>query len=260
MVEQTVKYALYSDDKYNILKKYIGWLLISFTPFIIQLGNIYPDYIKKRPALLFFTDELMISLSIFIFGVFFLIPILLSFCNKKKTVNKRPLYFVKNTFILILCWSLMIIPAFHIFLDISVYTNVEKHLYNETMTQLTNISDNKAIPVSMKGNIKRITFVTFRKHVSFMIPDEFLKNDTWEKVNKECNIDLQSSIKCKDLHYSGIFNIKKIKLLKHLTYAWSPEMPYTFILADNDIAKSMILKEAKMNIKNIPIKPVKIIK
>ena len=71
---------------------------------------------------------------------------------------------------------------------------------------------------------------------------------------------MQSSTKCKDLHYSGIFNIKKIKLLKHLTYAWSPEMPYTFILADNDIAKSMILKEAKMNIKNIPIKPVKIIK
>lgn len=236
----------------------LGWVLIGLSPILIAVGEVFPAQVKATPYLLYFIDSLLIVLSFFILCLGFLLPTLFKLCNKipfwqQLNPNEISLIYIRNAFIYIVVWSLMILPAFHLYLDIHHYTIIMEHTKHKAEEEIVKIDQPTQNP-ELKMQLLRTITVVYRKNIGLYIPDDFLSLDTWNKLPLKCKTNTLSEV-CPNLKSHAKFSLNKISEFKHLTFWWKPAISIDFVIPENDLAKRILNKPIENNdkIKNASI-------
>lgn len=228
----------------------LGWVLIGLSPILIAVGEVFPAKVKATPYLLYFIDSLLIVLSFFILGVGFLLPTLFKLCNKiplwhQLNPNEISLIYIRNIFIYIVVWSLMILPAFHLYLDIHHYTIVMEKTKHKSEEEIEKI-DRSNQKQELKTQFLRTITVVYRKNIGLYIPDDFLTLESWNKLPLKCKTNTLSEV-CPDLKSHARFSLNKISEFKHLTFWWKPAISVDFVIPENDLAKRILNKPIENN-------------
>lgn len=237
----------------NKFRYYLGITLLSLLPSLIFIGQIFPEFIKRRPALLFFISEMLMISSVIIFISFVFIPICIRLI-RKLDVNKKSfigsIIPIKEIFVFCIGWFFILYLIGHFTFDLNLYKETQKSYINEVSEILQQIKS-KNNSQDKKDLYKKITILSYKKFLSLPIPDD-LVNNNYEKVFKSCKLDEFKLITdiCGGDKISSSFKIDRFNLFKHLFYQWKPELPFMFIDANNNFSKQLIIKDIFQN-KNI---------
>lgn len=223
----------------------LGWILIGLCPILIAIGEVFPPKVTATPYLLYFIDSLLIILSFFIIGVGFLIPIIFKLFNRMNfwqqlNPSEISLLYIRNIFIYLIVWSVMIFPAFHLYLDVHHYTIVMEKTKHKAEEQIEKIN-NSTQSIESKSQLLRTITVVYRKNIGLYIPDDFLTTKDWNKLSLECRTNTLSEI-CPTLKSHASFSLNKILEIKHLTFWWKPSISIDFVIPKNEIAKRILDK------------------
>lgn len=249
---------LFDDDKNSKEKKgikyFLGMTFISLIPFLIFAGQLFPSDFKSRPALLFFTSEILVITSVILFFVLVLIPICLIFVDKiddKYSSNFGRKIKIKDIFVLCFAWIFIFSLIGKFYFDLNLYKKTKEQYYIEISKVLEDIKNKPNNTDEQKKIYRNISVISYKKFLSLPIPDRLMGKD-FDGVFNKCKKDESSLLLdvCDGEKVTSSFSVERVVLLKHLFISWKPQLPFNFIKANNTFSKEMLIPDFVKNFGN----------